>query len=110
VAQRDPHALPRELGVDAIVPVRGVVHAGDAEHVVPVDPIVVGGIREGQRQDAEVDQVLPVDPREALGDHHAQGEIARRQRGVLAARALAVVLAADQRVAALVAHPLARAT
>ena len=57
-------------------------------------------VDERERQHTEVDEVLRVDAGEALGDHGAQAEVARRDRGVLAARALAVVVAADDDVAA----------
>ena len=76
------------------------VHAGEPDHVALRDPVVVGRVGEGQRQDAEIGQVLPVDAGEAPGQHHAQAEVARRERGVLAARALPVVVAGDDGVAA----------
>ena len=57
----------------------------------PLDPVVVGRVGERERQHAEVDEVLRVDAGEPLRDHRVQPEVARRDRGVLAARALAVV-------------------
>ena len=65
-----------------------------------VDAVVVDRVDERDRQDTEVHEVLRVDAGEALGDHRVQPEVARRDRGVLAARALAVVVAADDDVAA----------
>src|SRR5690606_24091348 len=53
----------------------------------------VDGLVAEERQDAVVDEVGAVDPGEAAGDDQAEAEIARRQRRVLAARALAVVVA-----------------
>ena len=79
-----------------------VVQAGERERVALVDRVVVGLVGELQGEDPEVGEVLPVDAREGLGDHHPQAEVARADRGVLAGAALAVVVAADDRVAGLV--------
>ena len=65
---------------------------------------VVGRVGELEGQDPEVDEVLPVDAGEVLGDHGAQTEEARGDRRVLAARSLTVVLPADDDVASGVAH------
>src|SRR4051812_15858822 len=69
--------------------------------------VVVGLVDEGQRDDPLRDEVAPVDARERLGDHRANAELQRRQGGVLARRALAVVVAADDEAAAPLADPLA---
>ncbi len=70
-----------------------------------LDTVVVCRVGEGERQDPEVDEVLPMDPREGLRDHHPQAEVARGERCVLAARALTVVVGPDHRVAAALARP-----
>src|ERR1700730_10464518 len=66
-----------------------------ADHVPRLDPVVIAGMREGERQTPEVDQVLPMDAGKALGDHHLEAEITWRKRSVVAARSLSVVLAGD---------------
>ncbi len=67
--------------------------------------VVARRILEQQRNDPLRDQVPPVDPGEALCDHGANAELRRGQRGVLAARSLAVVVAGDDEPSA----PLLRA-
>ena len=67
--------------------------------------VVVGRVLEEQRHDPLRDQVAPVDAREALRDHGADAELGGRERRVLAARALAVVVAGDDEPSA----PLVRA-
>src|SRR5205807_1683471 len=78
-------------------------YADENEDVALLDPLVVAGIGELEGKDAEVDEVLPVDAGEVLGDDASQPEEAWGDRRVLPARALAVVLAADDEVAAGVA-------
>ena len=65
--------------------------------------VVIGSVGEGQRQDAEIDQILPVDAGETASDGDAQVEMARRECRVLAARSLAVIVAADDDMPACVA-------
>src|SRR5713101_1559038 len=67
----------------------------DARAVVLVDEVVVGSLREGQGQDALLLEIGLGDPGEAPDDDDLAAQVARRHRGVLAARALAVVLVAD---------------
>ncbi len=84
----------------------GVPGVFQREPVARLDPLVVGGIGELQWQDAEVDQVLPVDTGVGLGDDQSQTEVAGDDRGMLAGGALAVVGAADDRVLAGLTRPL----
>ena len=51
-------------------------------------------VADGEGKDAEVDQVLGVDPGDAARDDQAQAECAWCERGLFAAGALAVVPAA----------------
>src|SRR6266849_5660507 len=67
----------------------------DTDAVRLLEEIVVGGLREGQGENALLLEIGLVDTREAPHDDHLASEIARRHRGVLPARALAVVLVAD---------------
>ncbi len=90
---------PRTVAVISRPAASASADAGDLHRVAHLQPVVVGQVLEGQRQDAEIYEVLPVDPGEALGQHDLQPEIARGERGVLAARALAVIQAADDGVA-----------
>jgi hypothetical protein len=63
---------------------QGFAQAVDAQHIVLVDPLVVGGVFELDRQDAEIRQVLPVNPGERFGDDDTQTQIPGSDRGVLA--------------------------
>mmetsp|Transcript_24095 Transcript_24095/g.75512 ORF Transcript_24095/g.75512 Transcript_24095/m.75512 type:complete len:373 (-) Transcript_24095:1175-2293(-) len=72
-----------------------VREAGDGERVAGADLVVVGLVSEGEGEHALLLQVGFVDARERLDDHRAAAEVARLERGVLAGRALAVVLIAD---------------
>jgi len=67
----------------------------DSDSAVFLDGVVIRGIRESQRKDSEVDEVRLVDPRERPRDNDPHAEVARDECGVLPARPLAVVLAAD---------------
>jgi hypothetical protein len=49
--------------------------AGHPQRGSGLDAVVFGGIRKGQGQDTEIDEVLPMDAREALGDDDLQAEI-----------------------------------
>src|SRR6266478_3971111 len=80
----------------------------DADAVVLLHEVVVGRLREGQRQDALLLEVGLGDPREAPDDDDPAAEIARRHGGVLAARSLAVVLVADDDPAQTLGLELAR--
>ena len=98
-------ALGRVLGDHGPVAVlQCLADAVEHEHIALVHAVVVAGVRELEREDAEVHEVLPVDAGEVLGDHGLESKEARRDGRVLPARALAVVLAADDDVAAGVAH------
>src|ERR671920_410176 len=61
------------------------------------EPVVVRFILEAQREDALGDQVPAVDAGEALRDNGPDAEVQRRQRGVLAARTLPVVVPAHDK-------------
>ena len=78
---------------------------GDPPLLPLLGAVVVGLVRERERKDPLRDEVRAVDAREALRDDGADAEVERRERGLLAARALAVVVAADDDAAA----PLLRA-
>ena len=72
---------------------------GQAEHVdavVLADQVVRGGVGERQRHEALLLQVGLVDAGEAAGEDHLAVAEPRLHRGVLTARALAVVLVADR--------------
>ena len=75
-----------------------LVHVLERQDRALVDLRALALVGELEREDPEVGQVLPVDAGEGLGDHDAQAEVARADRGVLAGRALAVVGAADDGV------------
>src|SRR2546421_60102 len=55
-----------------------------AQPVVPLDAVVDGRIVEGQRDDAPVDEIRAVDPRERLHDDRAHAEVHGRDRRHLA--------------------------
>src|SRR5262245_33890376 len=67
----------------------------DRHAVVLLDPIVVLGVAERQREHPLLLEVGLVDAGEAADQHRHAAEVARRHRGMLAARALTVVLVAD---------------
>ena len=85
--------------------VRDLLQAARSATSGPARPCRSRPVLEQQRDDPLGDQVAPVDPREALRDHGPDAELRRRERGVLAARALAVVVAGDDEASA----PLLRA-
>ena len=64
-------------------------------------------VGEGQRHDPLGHEVAAVDAREGLGDHRVHAELERRERGVLARGALAVVVAADDEACLPLADALA---
>src|SRR5262249_61694534 len=68
--------------------------------------VVICRVLEQQRNDPLGDQVAAVDPREALGDHGANAELRGRQGRVLTARALAVVVAGDNKASSPLVRPL----
>jgi hypothetical protein len=55
------------------------------QHVVQLNVVAVFSSNEGQREHPEIDEVLPVNAREAFGDDGAQSEVTRRQGRVFAA-------------------------
>lgn len=61
------------------------MEAGEVQPVSLPEPAIVHHVDEGEGEDPEVDQVLPVDPGEADGQDRAQTERARGQRGMFAA-------------------------
>ena len=69
---RDVGDLHEIAGLDLLAKV------GRAQDVALADLVVLGGVLQGQRDDAEVDQVLPVDAGEAPGDDRAEAQVARR--------------------------------
>src|SRR5688572_20835029 len=69
--------------------------ADQAQAVVLADPVVVGRILERQREQPLLLEVRLVDAGEAARDDGGAAQQARAEGGVLAARALAVVLVAD---------------
>ena len=66
-----------------------------AQPVVGGQPLVVGRIIEGERQQALLLEVALVDAGQAAGDHRRAAQQPRRQGGVLAAAAFAVVPVTD---------------
>ena len=74
---------------------------GEAQDIVAGNPVRVRGVREFEGEDAEVREVLLVDAREGLRDDDAQPQVAGRDDRVFAGRALTVVLAAHDRMAAI---------
>ncbi len=71
----------------------------------PAPPCRSRPVLEEERDDPLRDQVAPVDPREALRDHRSHAELSRRERRVLAARALPVVVAGDDEASAPLLRP-----
>ena len=71
--------------------------ARDRPLVALLDALVVRLVGERQRHDPLRDQVRAVDAGEALRDDRADAEVERRERRLLAARALAVVVARRRR-------------
>ena len=66
---------------------------------------IVPGVAEDQGENARVDEVLPVDAGVGKDDDRADAEETRRERGVLPARALPIVLSSDEDAAAGRARP-----
>ena len=72
-----------------------IAQIGERDPVAFLNLLVVRRVGEGQGQDSLLLQVTLMDARERLRDDRRAAEIARGHGGVLAARALAVVLVAD---------------
>ena len=87
---------------------RSLLEVGEIESdlVALLDAIVVGFLREDEGDDAEIDEVRLVDPGEGLRNDRLYSEVHRGESGVLAARSLAVVVAADDEAAASLPRPL----
>src|SRR6266498_2420085 len=83
---------------DAIAPAELLGRLGDGEQVAMLDPVVVPRLRERERQDREVHQVLVVDSGEGLGEHSAQAEVPGDDGRVLPAGTLPVVVTPDDEV------------
>src|SRR5262245_16324015 len=81
--------------VDLVAALNGLSYIGQAQDILWRDPVPVVRIGEGQGKDAEVDQILPVNAREALGDNGFDPEIARGNGRMLAARPLTIIAPAD---------------
>ena len=77
----------------------------DPPRLAELGLVVVGLVLEEERDDSLRDQVPPVDPREALGDHRPHAELRGSQRRVLAARPLAVVVPGDDEPSAPLLRP-----
>jgi hypothetical protein len=83
----------------------GLSDIGQAQDIPWHDPVPVVRISKGQGKDAEVDRILPVPAREALGEDGFDPEIPRTNGRVLAARPLAIIAAGDdERAGLLVLH------
>ena len=65
----------------------------DDQHVAVLDPVIVGRVGEGQRHDPEIDEVVQVDPLDALGDDGADAQVHGAQGGMLPRGALPVAQA-----------------
>ncbi len=74
---------------------RQVGEADETDAVVLLDALVVVGVLERERQQSLFLQIGLVDARKAAGDHRGAAEKPRRQCGMLAAAAFAIVEIAD---------------
>jgi len=92
--------VPGDADFERFVTFQVFVEMVDLKLVAFGKRVVIVFVDEGQRQHAEVDQVLSVDTCEATRDNGPQAEIARSKRRVFAARALTVVVAGDDRMTA----------
>src|SRR5215210_6611167 len=82
--------------------------AFDLPLITLAHPFVVVLFAKEQRKDALGDQVSAVDAGEALGDDRADSQMQRRERGVLAAGALPVVVPADDEPPAPLERPVVK--
>ena len=81
---------------DGHVLARGeILQTENGDAILFLDLVVVGRVHEGQRQHALLLEVGLVDAGQALGEHHANAQIAGFHGGVFAARAFTVVVVAD---------------
>src|SRR5687768_4156078 len=69
--------------------------AGQDKDIVLMDLLPISRIDKRQWQNPEVKKILPVNPGEALGNNRFKAEVSGRDGGMLAARSLAIVFAAD---------------
>src|SRR5882724_6657833 len=107
---RGEHAARLEGGPRSLVShrdlpasVERVAEIVEAQQVVALDRLVVGGVVELERYQPPVDEVGAVDAREALGEDHAHAQMKRPEHRRLAGGALTVDLAAHE-------HPRPRGT
>jgi hypothetical protein len=107
------HAVFREVSVactliqdvDLGAPLNRLADIRQAQDMPRRDLAPVIWIGQGQWEDAEVNQILPVNARKALGDDGFDAEIARANGGMLTARPLAIIAPADdERAGCLMAH------
>jgi hypothetical protein len=52
---------------------------GNSQYIARMDLIVVRRVFKDKRKNSEIDQVLPVNSREVLGNHDPEAKIARSQ-------------------------------
>src|SRR5437773_2721161 len=62
------------LDADGVALAHLAAEVPKAEHVALSDPVDLGRVVEPEREDAEVDEVLPVDSRESRSDDEPQAE------------------------------------
>ena len=106
MAKRDFLAL--DLCDDPVPLEKLGAQVAQADPVAAADPAAVGRLGECERHDAEADKILPVNAREALGDHQPEPHDRGNQRRVLTTRPLAIVSAGDDGVPLLGRGRLAR--
>src|SRR2546430_7321693 len=79
---------------DLVAALNGLSYIGQAQDIPWRDPVPVVRIGKGQGKDAEIDQILPVNAREALGDDGFDPEITRGNGRMLAALPLTTIVPA----------------
>ena len=80
MAQCDVDVLGVIVGRERRPGAQRITYAVDAQHIALRDPVVVAGVLELGREDAEIRQVLPVNPGERFGDDCPQAQIRGTRR------------------------------
>lgn len=79
--------------------------SGQAQDIPLADPVVIGLVAEGQRQNACIDQIGHMDAGKRFHDNGLDPQVQGSQRRVFAGAALSVVGAADNDALALLFAP-----